>query len=347
MNESKSNVPNMYQTIPAVAALNRVPGFEPMKFLRPAMSRKTGEKVMKLALPYKKLWFLLAHPKGRIMVNRLRITEKMAIFEARVYLDRSDSEPISSFTSCCMFDSETKNNYVEDAQEEAISKALSLAGYGLQFADVEMTKEAERFGCEIPMSAVSDQQVNDTPAKEVVIKTAEPPAERLPVEVKEEEEKELPVAPVMEKPVEEESEDSLPIAPVETTEQEESQDKPSATQRAMQILQGRGNVANFNAATPPVSAVKKEEVQAAEPPKYTKSTPVPEILKLMTFEEAQNVVVDVGTCNGKTIQEVADTRPAVLKYYQFGGYKGGNNILIAAATIMYNHLESQKMGKAG
>ena len=57
MNESKSKVPNMYQTIPAVAALNRVPGFEPMKLLRPARSRKTNEKVLKLALPYKKLWF--------------------------------------------------------------------------------------------------------------------------------------------------------------------------------------------------------------------------------------------------------------------------------------------------
>ena len=347
MNESKSNVPNMYQTIPAVAALNRVPGFEPMKFLRPAKSCKTGEKVLKLALPYKKLWFLLAHPKGRIMVNRLRITEKMAIYEAQVYLDRSDTEPISNFTACCTFNSEIKNNYVKEAQEEAINEALSLAGFGLQFADVEMTKEAEQFGSEIPMSAVQKQPVNNIPVNKPVIKTAEPVEEKLPVEVKEEEEKELPVAPVMEKPVEEESEDSLPIASDETTEQEESQDKPSATQRAMQILQGRGNIANFNSTTPPVSAVKTEEVKAAEPPKYTKSTPVPEILKLMTFEEAQNVVVDVGTCNGKTIQEVANTRPAVLKYYQFGGYKGGNNILIAAATIMYNHLESQKMVKAG
>ena len=113
----------------------------------------------------------------------------------------------------------------------------------------------------------------------------------------------------------------------------------------MQILQGRGIVGSAQSVTP-ASAVKSEEVKATEPSKYTQSTPVPEILKLMTFEEAQNVVVDVGTCNGKTILEVANTRPAILKYFQFGGYKGGNNILIAAATIMYNHLESQKMEKA-
>lgn len=374
MNESKSNVPNMYQTIPAVAALNRVPGFEPMKLLRPAKSRKSNERVLKLALPYKKLWFLLAHPKGRIMVNRLRITEKMAIYEAQVYLDRSDTKPISNFTACCMFNSETNNNFVKEAQEEAINEALSLAGFGLQFADVEMTKEAEQFGSEIPLSAVPKQTQVETPTTVPSAAPVQPkpqpsvrPAEvTLPVQPAEE--NELQVAPAMEnKGVTEQSEDVLPIAPVENNVEEEtklpveeiqpmqsnepvqekeSQEKLSATQRAMQILQGRGTVGSAQSVTP-ASAVKSEEVKAAEPSKYTQSTPVPEILKLMTFEEAQNVVVDVGTCNGKTILEVANTRPAILKYFQFGGYKGGNNILIAAATIMYNHLESQKMEKAG
>ena len=113
----------------------------------------------------------------------------------------------------------------------------------------------------------------------------------------------------------------------------------------MQILQGRGNVGSVNSATP--TAIRREQANEPVSTKYTRNTPVPEILKLMTFEEAQRVVVDVGTCNGKTIQEVADTRPATLKYFQFGGYKGGNNILIAAATIMYNHLEAQRMEKAG
>lgn len=355
MNESKSNVPNMYQTIPAVAALNRVPGFEPMKLLRPAKSRKSNERVLKLALPYKKLWFLLAHPKGRIMVNRLRITEKMAIYEAQVYLDRSDTEPISNFTACCMLNSETNNNYVKEAQEEAINEALSLAGFGLQFADVEMTKEAEQFGSEIPLSAVPKQTQMETPKtvpsaapiQQKPQQTVRPAEVKLPVEPAEE--NELPVAPV-ESTVEEEMklpvEEVQPVQPNEPVQEKGSQEKLSATQRAMQILQGRGTVGSAQSVTP-AEAVKSEEVKAAEPSKYTKNTPVPEILKLMTFEEAQNVVVDVGTCNGKTILEVANTRPAILKYFQFGGYKGGNNILIAAATIMYNHLESQKMEKAG
>lgn len=373
MNESKSNVPNMYQTIPAVAALNRVPGFEPMKLLRRTRSRKSNEIVLKLALPYKKLWYRLAYPKGRIRLNRLCLTEQMAIYEAQVYLDRSDTEPISSFTARCERNDAEKNDYIKDAQEEAINEALSLAGFGLQFADVEMTKEAERFGSEIPMSAIPTQttsmpevnvqekekqsvrkSVNNIPDMKPIVKAEKPVEEKLPVEPAEE--TELPVTTDTEsRVVAEESEESLPIAPAEIPAKEEvkqpaepaepQQDKLTATQRAMQILQGRGNVGSVNSATP--TAIRREPANEPVSIKYTRNTPVPEILKLMTFEEAQRVVVDVGTCNGKTIQEVADTRPATLKYFQFGGYKGGNNILIAAATIMYNHLESQRMEKAG
>lgn len=349
MNESKSNVPNMYQTIPAVAALNRVPGFEPMKLLRRTRSHKSNEIVLKLALPYKKLWYRLAYPKGRIRLNRLCLTEQMAIYEAQVYLDRSDTEPISSFTARCERNDAEKNDYIKDAQEEAINEALSLAGFGLQFADVEMTKEAERFGSEIPLSAVPKQ-----PQVKPIVNAEEPVEEKLPVETAEE--TELPVNTDTEsRIVAEEIEESLPIAPAEMPAKEEvkqpmetaepQQDKLNATQRAMQILQGRGNVGSVNSATP--TAIRREPANEPVSAKYARNTPVPEILKLMTFEEAQRVVVDVGTCNGKTIQEVADTRPATLKYFQFGGYKGGNNILIAAATIMYNHLESQRMEKAG
>lgn len=50
----------LYTTNAAVASLNHVPGFDPLKFLRRTTSRKTGEDVMRLDLRYKKLWFRLA-----------------------------------------------------------------------------------------------------------------------------------------------------------------------------------------------------------------------------------------------------------------------------------------------
>lgn len=94
MNEKSNPMPMMYKTIPAVAELNKVPGFDPLKFLRHKVSRKTNEEMLQLELPYQKLWFRLRHPQGRMKLTTLRITEQLAIMEARVYLDRSDAEPI-------------------------------------------------------------------------------------------------------------------------------------------------------------------------------------------------------------------------------------------------------------
>ena len=93
MNEKSNPMPMMYKTIPAVAELNKVPGFDPLKFLRHKVSRKTNEEMLQLELPYQKLWFRLRHPQGRMKLTTLRITEQLAIMEARVYLDRSDAEP--------------------------------------------------------------------------------------------------------------------------------------------------------------------------------------------------------------------------------------------------------------
>ena len=48
---SKSdNVPMMYEVFPAVAALNQVQGFNPLKMLRRMVSPKTGEEVLRLDL---------------------------------------------------------------------------------------------------------------------------------------------------------------------------------------------------------------------------------------------------------------------------------------------------------
>lgn len=86
MNEKSNPMPMMYKTIPAVAELNKVPGFDPLKFLRHKVSRKTNEEMLQLELPYQKLWFRLRHPQGRMKLTTLRITEQLAIMEARVYL---------------------------------------------------------------------------------------------------------------------------------------------------------------------------------------------------------------------------------------------------------------------
>jgi len=60
MNEKKNT---LLETVPAAGELRKVPGFNPLHHLRQAVS-KTGEKVLKLELPYKKLWFRMACPRS-------------------------------------------------------------------------------------------------------------------------------------------------------------------------------------------------------------------------------------------------------------------------------------------
>ncbi len=139
----------MYESIPAVAELNRVPGFEPFKLLRRIVSPEEGKVALQLDLRFKKLWFRLAHPKGRIRLNPLRITEQMAIFEAQVYLDRGDENPVGSFTSCCTKEEAPGGQYVQAAQFEAMDEALTDAGFGVQFADVSMDASGSRYGSRI------------------------------------------------------------------------------------------------------------------------------------------------------------------------------------------------------
>ncbi len=151
MNTSE-HIPTMYESIPAVSALNRVPGFEPFKLLRRIVSPEDGKEVLQLDLRYKKLWFRLANPKGRIRLNPLRITEQMAVFEAQVYLDRSDENPVGSFTSCFTKEESPDGRYVQAAQFEAMDEALTDAGYGVQFADVSVDRDGNRYGSRAALS---------------------------------------------------------------------------------------------------------------------------------------------------------------------------------------------------
>ena len=126
----------MYRTIPAVAGLNRVEGFDPSSLLSRTVSPATGEEGLQIGLACKKLWFRLACPKGRLQTEKISLTEQMAVFEARVYLDCGDTNPVSSFVSGCAREDAPGGRYIQEAQDQAMDAALTDAGFGLQFADV-------------------------------------------------------------------------------------------------------------------------------------------------------------------------------------------------------------------
>ena len=404
---SKSdNVPMMYEVFPAVAALNQVQGFNPLKMLRRMVSPKTGEEVLRLDLQYKKLWFRLRHPEGRIRVNPLRITEQIAIYEAQVYLNREDPAPVCSFTSSISKDEAPDGKYIQAAQEDAIDKALTDAGFGIQLSDVTMPESMRHYGSEIPVSqlngnaSVTAGQVKATqPVSKPVVQAPSAPeqsataiqqspapkvAER-PVQVTQN------VAPAQPNPAPKAVQPTAPVqtapaanvveptvsaptvkAPAQTVAPQtvntapvvqptavaqpkpvvpvQEQPKPAqevhAANAALEVLRG-GNPAPVApvqtvATTAPAAAAEADDkdLPFTFGPAYNNSMTPEEIAAVMTLDQAKAVVVDTGVCKGMTMGEVAEKRPVSLKFYIFGGYRGDNNILKAAAKVIYEQLQT-------
>ena len=404
---SKSdNVPMMYEVFPAVAALNQVQGFNPLKMLRRMISPKTGEEVLRLDLQYKKLWFRLRHPEGRIRVNPLRITEQIAIYEAQVYLNREDPAPVCSFTSSISKDEAPDGKYIQAAQEDAIDKALTDAGFGIQLSDVTTPESMRHYGSEIPVSqlngnaSVTAGQVKATqPVSKPVVQAPSAPeqsataiqqspapkvAERsvqvtqnvAPAQPNPAAKAVQPTAPVQTAPAANVVEPTVSAPTVKAPAQtvapqtvntapvvqptavaqpkpvvpDQEQPKPAqevhAANAALEVLRG-GNpapVAPVQTVATPAPAAAAEADDKDLPftfgPAYNNSMTPEEIAAVMTLDQAKAVVVDTGVCKGMTMGEVAEKRPVSLKFYIFGGYRGDNNILKAAAKVIYEQLQT-------
>lgn len=410
MNTENKNNEMLYKSNPTVAALNKVPGFDPLKLLRRTKSAETDEPVWRLDLPYKKLWFRLANPKGRIRVNALRVTEQMAIYEAQIYLNSDDPQPVGSFTAQCTKDSVPDGRYIEAAQQKAVNEALTDAGYGIQFADMSMRPEDKRYGSEIPVTAVQTAQAapvvqpaektaapamaqptvkQSVPAKTVTAAaqpaptappTAKAPApamvqpspaaqpaakQAVPAQTVTAAALPAPAAPpVVKAPVSASVQPTVaqPVsAQTATAQSEEKAKQPAPTKEPATVPAAAPATAPAPAASSLVQTAVALSPQPAAPtakpdptpvapevsaaagegkPSYTQETPVNDILREMTMDQAMDVVVDSGTCNGWTLREVSAKRPACLKFYIYS-YKGRNNILRAAAKLIFDSLTAQ------
>ena len=284
----------MYESVPVVSELNKVQGFDPLKFLRRTTK---GEKV--LDLKYKKLWFRLKYPNGRIKLSSLKITDQLAIIEARVYFDKNDAQPRSSFIAQREAKATPGGLYIESAQHAAIDQALSDAGFGVQFSAAAPTANAEKAAETVKeQPTVAETATAEQVSTEVPVTVAEAATEVIN-EPMQEAVAEATAAEVMES-----------AAPVmEDAEGEEIEEETADTDTAA--------------------------------PTYSSDMPVDEICSMMTYEEAGNVIVPLGTCKGWAMSQVADRRPASLKWY-INGYSGNDNILRAAATIMQASLDEMQ-----
>ena len=81
----------LYNKSKAVAALNKVEGFNPLELARRISNEGEAEQLY-LDVKYRKLWFRLVNPAGKIISRIITFTENMAVVEARIYLDKCDQE---------------------------------------------------------------------------------------------------------------------------------------------------------------------------------------------------------------------------------------------------------------
>lgn len=308
----------MYESIPVVSELNKVQGFDPLKFMR---RTSKGEKV--LDLKYKKLWFRLKYPNGRIKLFPLKITEKLAIIEARVYFDKNDTQPKSSFIAQRDANTTPGGLYIESAQHAAIDQALADAGFGVQFTAEDPNKTVKTTLQVLATDTVTEKPVETTPViqKESVVTVVEEIA--TPVEETQTAQAVVSETVVGETPVQEQPETVIEV--------------PTAEVEAEPIAE----VIETAEETEGEEVEEDTPVGSVDAPSYTADMPVDEICSMMTYEEAGNVIVPLGTCKDWNMQQVAERRPASLKWY-INGYSGDNNILRAAAKIMQSAIDGMQ-----
>lgn len=309
MNANMEN--SLYGKLPAVAGLNKVQGFDPRKFMRKVVSEQTKQEIFYLDLKFKKLWFRLACPKGRIKTTALKITEQLAIIEAKVYFDRNDKEPAASFIAQRNAKDIPGALYIETAQYAAVDQALVDAGFGLQFADMGIPADYEQYDAGIPVT--STNAVMEAKGTEPVTQTAvqDPAAVRKTSQIQE---------------------------PVQAQEpkQEISSAQPSVQAAAVHQETANAEAApiQMDTAQPPAEELVDGETAAG----YSADMAVDDICRLMTVEEAENYIVDTGACKGWTLAQVAQKRAASLRFY-LNGYQGDNNILRAGAKLLLDQMQ--------
>lgn len=152
--------------------LNKVEGFEPAAFLR-RLTGENGEEQFYLDVKYRKLWFRLKYPTGKITKRIVKLENEFAIIESKVYLDRND--PADAYVSCAMAQRWRKDDdsyglkYVETAETAAVGRALADAGFGIQFAEPGEEQDMNPVDAPITMPEGvmedSDVELPDEPPK--------------------------------------------------------------------------------------------------------------------------------------------------------------------------------------
>ena len=325
------------QAIPAVQQLRRVQGFDPLRFLK-----RNANGGIELEPRYQRLWFRLACPDGKMLLNRLQITDQIAVYEAQVFLSREDNQPIANFTAAVKKAQAPAGRYVQAAQDEALKTALDNAGFGIQLCEINPSAavDAQADGKqEVATGAVNRQEtapaVNRTtaPQREDPIGESHPvQAVPTPQEVQPQEAAKMPNVNQQEVHTTQQTEsvsDAMSLLQALSGGAEASEPDPVMPQKAQEI-----SSETAEPAVTPVVVDMPAAASTAAAPKYSDDMTVDEILSLMTEEEAAEMVVTTGVNKGWTMAQVSEQRPSSLKYYAYLCEDCGNIMKAAAMLLM-------------
>lgn len=263
-----------------------------------------------MPLRYRKLWFHLACPEGRIRFIKNSSVQDAASFTVEIYLNAEDWKPASVYTAACARGE--KEDYVQVAKNRALNGALCRAGF-VQYQSVLSVQ---------PEKNITSQEMEK--AEEMITGTAG---------FQKMEQTELIPFPAAEQ--EEQFQDkkkALPVSDIEQKLQKRLPGKPAAAGDNAQT-------SNKEEILPAIFDEKNDSLLS-----YTNCSSVEEIQKRMTLEDALEIRVDFGVCRGMTLKEISQKRQPSLKWYVYG-YNGNDNILRAAAQIVWDSIQNEDKGE--
>ena len=359
--------------------LRRLPNFDFSEYLRKVEKPDGKGQTVEMTLEGTKRWFRLACPNGGLVLNPLRVADTMAIFEARVFADAGDRNPLASFIATQRAGKATGDAYIRAAQDAALEGALRASGFSLEVSLLARTvgisaaaaQPSQTDGGEQPAETPEPSPAPaqaDTPVQETA-GSAAPVAEKAAQQPKPAADTAPRPAPVGPPPHEDAAPRPAPVGPQPHAAPALAKEKSAPA--VVNIGDARQTVAAENKPngqvgtntppaaetgpapeTPPAShaapAAAPVPEAAAEETKpasatYTPDMPVEEICQRMTLEQAQNLKVMDGTCKGWTLAQVAKDRPTSLRWLQ-SVCPFADNELKAAATIVLNDLQLKMAG---
>lgn len=366
----------LYDRSEAVAALNCVEGFNPMELAR-TLTKEGQEDQLYLDVKYRKLWFRLVHPLGKIVSSIRSFTENMAIVEARIYLDKCDAEEnyiANAFSQRFRTnDPNFGDKFLEMAETAAVGRALSDAGFGLQFADVGEENDPMQVdaGIQIPgMAAQSQVQGNDIPQggmtwnpqmQSDMLGNNIPPINQggqnpQPAMTGNQNPQHIMTANQGTQAVPQNQDgqsQSMPQGTANPQSSASAQSNPMMNQfyqqaqekgttigqnpvGAPQMQNGYGSQNQQAGQMPQMQGNSHASNQYSPAASMDESLPVEELVQRMTYEQATQVVITGnGKFGGKTMGQVAVESPKNLEWFA-QSYSGKNHLIPAAARVLLN-----------